>query len=188
MDIVERRDATNRVHPSECSVCIAAITSVTTMSDVPPPPPAGTPPPPPPGATPPPPPGAPSSAPALAGGELGKRRSIALVILLAIVTCGIWSVVWSYQNGDELKRSSNDGLGGLVYLLLTLFISPVTMFLMAGEVEQLYRRDGREPPITTIWGLWFLLPVIGNIIWYVRIQNSINDYWTAHGQTNDPGL
>ena len=38
-----------------------------------------------------------------------------------------------------------------------------------------------EPPITMIWGLWFLLPIIGNIIWYVRIQKSINDYWTAHG-------
>ena len=55
------------------------------------------------------------------------------------------------------------------------------VFLMAGEVEQLYRREGKEPPITMIWGLWFLLPIIGNIIWYVRIQKSINDYWTAHG-------
>ena len=47
--------------------------------------------------------------------------------------------------------------------------------LLAGEVEKLYRAEGKEPPITTIWGLWFLLPIIGNIIWYVRIQNAIND-------------
>lgn len=118
----------------------------------------------------------------------GKRRSIGLIILLSIVTCGIWTIVWSFQNGDELKRWSGQGIGGVGYLLITLFISPVTMFLMAGEVEELYRRDGKEPPITTIWGLWFLLPIIGNIIWYVRIQNSINDYWTAHGQTNDPSV
>jgi hypothetical protein len=57
-----------------------------------------------------------------------------------------------------------------------------------GEVEKAYRDEGREPPITTIWGLWFLLPLIGPIIWYVRIQNALNDYWTLHGQTNDPGL
>ena len=31
-------------------------------------------------------------------------------------------------------------------------------------------------------------PIIGNIIWYVRIQDAINTYWTAHGQTNEPGL
>lgn len=121
-------------------------------------------------------------------GSLGKRRSAGLVILLTIVTCGIWAIVWSYQNGDELQRSSGKGLGGVVYLLITMFVSPVTMFLLAGEVEQRYRDDGREPPITTLWGLWFLLPIIGNFIWFLRIQGAINDYWTAHGQTNDLSL
>ncbi len=121
-------------------------------------------------------------------GTVGKRRSVGLVILLSIVTCGIWTFVWSYQNGEELKRFSGVGLGGGLYLLITILLSPVTMFLLAGEVEELYRRDGQEPPITTLWGLWFLLPIIGNIVWYVKIQNSINDYWTAHGATNDPSL
>jgi hypothetical protein len=116
-----------------------------------------------------------------ATGPLGTQRSIGMTIFLTIVTLGIWTLVWSYQNGDEIKRHANTGLGGVAYLLITLFIAPVTMFLMAGEVEQLYRREGKEPPITMIWGLWFLLPIIGNIIWYVRIQKSINDYWTAHG-------
>jgi hypothetical protein len=146
------------------------------MSTMPPPPP-----PPPPGYT-----GSPAAVPY--GQPLGKRRSAGLVLLLSIVTCGIWIFVWSYQNGDELNRWSGKGLGGGLYLVITIFVSPVTMFLLAGEVEQLYRDDGQEPPITTLWGLWFLLPLIGNIIWYLRIQDAINVYWTAHGQTNDPSL
>ena len=121
-------------------------------------------------------------------GPLGKPRSIGLVILLSIVTFGIWTIVWSYQNGEEIKRHTGVGLGGVAYLFITLLLSPVTMFLMASEVEQMYRREGKEPPITTVWGLWFLLPLIGNIIWYVRIQGAINDYWTAHGSTVSPGL
>jgi hypothetical protein len=130
-----------------------------------------------------------AAAPVAAGvGPIGKRRSTGLVILLSIVTFGIWTIVWSYQNGEELKQRNNTGLGGVVYLFITLFLSPVTMFLMAGEVEQMYRRDGREPAITAIWGLWFLLPLIGNIIWYVRIQSAINDYWTAHGAIDNPGI
>ncbi len=124
----------------------------------------------------------------LTTGPLGKPRSIGLVILLSIVTFGIWTIVWSYQNGAELKAHARTGLGGVVYLLITLVFSPVTMFLMASEVEQLYRREGKEPPITAIWGLWFLLPIIGNLIWYVRIQRSINDYWTSHGSTVAPGI
>ncbi len=110
------------------------------------------------------------------------------MVLLSIVTFGIWTLVWSYQNGEELKARTGTGLGGVAYLFITLFLSPVTMFLMAGEVEQMYRREGREPPITTIWGLWFLLPIIGNFIWYFRIQDALNDYWTAHGATGSPGL
>jgi cbb3-type cytochrome oxidase subunit 3 len=121
-------------------------------------------------------------------GNIGTARSAGLIILLTIVTLGVWAVVWSYQNGEELKRHARTGIGGVGYLLLTFFISPVTMFLMAGEVEQLYRRKGRQPPITTVWGLWFLLPLIGNLIWYLRIQRAINDYWAAEGSTVKPGI
>lgn len=150
------------------------------MSDLPPPTP---PEPSPPAAS----PGAPPAAwPATR--PLGKRRSPGLVILLTLVTCGVWAVVWAFQNGDELQRFSGKGLGGVVHLVVTILLSPVTMFTLAAEVEQLYRDDGQEPPITVIWGLWFLLPIIGNFVWYLRIQDAINDYWTAHGQTNDPGL
>jgi hypothetical protein len=129
------------------------------------------------------PPQSPPPAGGGATGPLGTQRSIGMTIFLTIVTLGIWTLVWSYQNGDELKRHANTGLGGVAYLLITLFIAPVTMFLMASEVEQLYRREGKEPPITTIWGLWFLLPLLGNLIWYLRIQKSLNDYWAARGAT-----
>jgi hypothetical protein len=146
------------------------------MSDMQPP---IDPPPPPPMAAPP--MAAPPSTPATGAlGPIGKPRSILVVLLLTIVTLGIWTVVWSYQNGAELKQHARTGLGGVAYLLITLFLSPVTMFLMASEVEQMYRREGKQPPITAIWGLWFLVPLVGNLVWYVRIQRSINDYWTSH--------
>lgn len=66
--------------------------------------------------------------------------------------------------------------------------SPVAMFLMGNEVEQMYREAGEEPRITALWGLWFLLPIIGQFIWYVRMQNAINEFWQARGATMDPGL
>ena len=92
---------------------------------------------------------------------------------------------------QERRRSqalAQDGLGGIGYLLITFFLYPVTMFLMANEVEKAYREAGREPAITTLWGLWFLLPIIGLFVWYIKIQSALNDLWTMHGQTNDPGL
>ena len=127
-------------------------------------------------------------APDAGGRPIGKPRSVGLTILISIVTLGVWTWVWSYMNGEELKNYRRDGLGGVAYLVITIFISPVTMFLMADEVEKLYLDAGEEPRITAIWGLWFLLPLIGNIIWYVRIQNAINEYWQARGGTTSPGL
>ena len=121
-------------------------------------------------------------------GPVGKPRSVGLTILVSIVTFGIWTFVWSYWNGEELKAYRRDGLGGVAYLLFTIFLSPVTMFVMANEVEKMYVEERRTPPITTLWGLWFLLPLIGNIIWYVRIQRALNEFWQARGATPSPGL
>lgn len=119
---------------------------------------------------------------------LGLRRSAGLVILLTIVTCGFYSMFWSYQVGNELQVYRRQGMGGLVYLLFTAFISPVTMFLLPGEIEQAYNEMGQPSPVSTMTGLWFLLPIAGNFVWYLQVQSALNDYWTMLGQTNDPGL
>lgn len=121
-------------------------------------------------------------------GPVGTPRSVGLTILVAIVTLGIWTWVWSYLSGEDLRRYRGTGVGGVGYLIITIFISPITMFLMANEVENLYVEAGEQPQITTLWGLWFLLPLIGHIVWYVRIQNAINAFWQARGATTSPGL
>lgn len=119
---------------------------------------------------------------------LGKRRSPGLVILLAIATCGVWNYIWSYQVGDELKNYRGKGQGGIIYLVFTFVFPPITMFLLAGEIEEAYNERGLQSPVSTMLGLWFLLPLIGNIIWYLKVQNALNEYWTSLGQTNSPSL
>jgi hypothetical protein len=102
-------------------------------------------------------------------------------ILLSIVTCGIWFGVWSYRTHGDLKRYNGEGLGELAGLLLGLFISPVIMFTVPNEVEKMYQRDGRQSPVSTLWGLWFLLPIIGHFIWYFKVQAALNDFWASKG-------
>jgi Domain of unknown function (DUF4234) len=45
-------------------------------------------------------------------------RSTGKCILLYLVTLGIYGLVWYYKAHDEMKRHSNQGLGGGVALLL----------------------------------------------------------------------
>jgi hypothetical protein len=98
-----------------------------------------------------------------------------------IVTIGIWGFFWTYRTNEDLKRYNGDGLGGVLGVVIYLLLSPVLMFTIPNEIKQSYDRDGRQSPVSAIWGLWFLLPIIGNIIWYVKVQNALNDFWRSKG-------
>ena len=123
---------------------------------------------------------------ALARGRVPERLggpyySPGLVILLTIVTLGIWGILWTYRTNEDLKRHNGDGLGGVLGIVIYLLLSIVLMFTIPDEISKLYKRDGRESPVSAVWGLWFLLPLIGNIIWYVKVQRSLNEFWLSKG-------
>jgi hypothetical protein len=113
--------------------------------------------------------------------ELGKPRSIGVSIVLAIVTFGIYTFVWVYKTQDEIKRHSGIGVGGVLGLVIYLLISIVTFFLVPSEVRQMLERDGLDSPVRGMTGLWVLLPLIGQIIWFVKVQSALNAYWMAKG-------
>lgn len=124
-----------------------------------------------------------SSVPAAAGGPIGESRSPAVVVILSIITFGIYFIYWAYKMFDDLKNFRNDGVGGVIGLIITLFVGIVTPFLLANEVEKLYAGAGETPPVTTATGFWILLPLIGGIIWQVKVQGALNGFWEARGAT-----
>jgi len=107
--------------------------------------------------------------------------SAGLVILLSIVTFGIWTFLWTYRTSEDLKRYNGDGLGGVIGLVVLFVFSPILMFTIPNEIERMYRQDGRHSPISTVWGLWVLLPIIGLFVWYLKVQRSLNDFWRSKG-------
>ena len=111
----------------------------------------------------------------------GVYYSPGLVILLTIVTIGIWGALWTYRNSEDLKRYNGDGLGGVLGVVIYLLLAVVLMFTIPNEIKNMYERDGRQSPVSAIWGLWFLLPLIGNIIWYLKVQKSLNQFWVSKG-------
>ena len=107
--------------------------------------------------------------------------STGLTILLMIVTVGIWGFFWTYRTSEDLKRYNGDGLGGVLGVVLYFLLAVILMFTIPNEIDHMYKRAGRESPVSAIWGLWFLLPIIGNIVWYVKVQRSLNDFWLSAG-------
>jgi hypothetical protein len=117
-----------------------------------------------------------------ASGVVGRPTSPGTQILLTIVTLGIWAVVWTYRQYEDLKNYNGEGMGGGMAVVISLFLGFLIPFMLANEVAKLYQRDGLEPPVSAITGLWaLLLPVVGGLIWYVRVQRAINDFWVSKG-------
>ena len=104
-----------------------------------------------------------------------------LVILLMIVTLGFWGFFWTYRTSEDLKKYNGTGLGGAISVIIYLFVSPVLFFTIPNEIKSMYERDRRQSPVTVLWGLWFLLPLIGNIIWYLKVQQALNEFWISKG-------
>lgn len=111
----------------------------------------------------------------------GVFYNTGLNIVLAVVTCGLWTFAWTFKSAEDMKTHTGNGLGGGISLLLAIVLNPVVWFTIPNEIEAMYQRDGRESPVSTLWGLWFLLPIIGSFVWYLKVQRALNDYWLSKG-------
>ena len=112
-------------------------------------------------------------------GPLGQPRGIGFAILLAIVTLGIYTLYWVFKTQDEVKEHSGIGVGGVIGLVIYIVLSPVTWFLIPSEIGKMFKADGRTAPFTGWMGLWFLLPIIGAFVWFIKIQGALNGYWES---------
>jgi hypothetical protein len=126
----------------------------------------------------------PAYAPAPGPGPVGKVRSTGTCILLAIVTLGIYELVWFYKTHEEMKRHTGQGLGGAIALVLALFLGAVVPFLTSNEVGSMYERRGQPKPVSALTGLWYFPGVfllVGPVVWFVKTNGALNAYWRSLG-------
>jgi uncharacterized protein DUF4234 len=129
----------------------------------------------------------PAAAPAPAAqssggsGALGQRRGPWFVALIGIVTLGIYWIYWYYKTGEEVKRYSGEGLGGILWLVIALVIGIVMWFVTPSEVGNLYGREGKDKPVSGKTGFWMLLPLVGYFVWTIKVQGALNRFWESKG-------
>ena len=86
---------------------------------------------------------------------LGRVRSTGVCMLLAVVTLGIYTLVWFFKTHDEMKRHTGHGLGGGLALLLAFVVGIVMPYVTSSEVGSLYERVGMRKPVSGATGLWY---------------------------------
>jgi drug/metabolite transporter superfamily protein YnfA len=135
------------------------------------------------------------STPSGNSGPLGKPRGVGFAILIFIITLGIYGLYWVYKTQEEMKQHTGDGLGGVLGLVVWIIVGAVSAFVIPSEVGKMYAKDGREPPVTGWTGLWlfpFGIFIIPAIVWFVKVQGSLNRYWQSESMAtapmNEPGV
>ena len=120
------------------------------------------------------------AAPAVAA-PLGQQRGPWFVALIGLLTLGIYWIYWYYKTGEELKRYSGEGLGGVIWLVIGLVIGIVMTFVAPSEIGNLYARDGQEKPVSGKTGFWIFLPLVGYFVWAIKMQGALNRFWASKG-------
>ena len=112
-------------------------------------------------------------------GPVGKVRNPWGVVGLSLITLGIYFLYWTYQVFREMKDHTGDGVGGPIGLVIGIVIGVVNLFLIPAEVGNMFAKAGKPKPVSGVTGFWNLIPLIGAIIWIIKVQSALNIRWTA---------
>ena len=110
-------------------------------------------------------------------GPVGKVRNPWGVIGLTLITCGIYFLYWTYQVFREMKDHTYEGIGGPIGLVIGILIGIVNSFLIPSEIGNMYARAGQPKPVSGVTGFWNLIPLVGGIIWIIKVQDALNTRW-----------
>ena len=133
------------------------------------------------------PPAAPNLQPALGAGPIGVDRRPVLVLLLSLVTFGIYFLYWLYKSIQEIQAhsqlpritSSGWAVGLLLVPIVNIVWGVMLCWKLPGWVRAMEEQHGRgRLGVGLAFAMLLLLPPIGQ--W--MIQSALNDHWALHRQ------
>lgn len=114
-------------------------------------------------------------------GPIGKQRGGIAVVLLSIITLGIYWLVYVYKTHNEIKQHSGLGLGGGLALVLAIFLGFLSPFLLGNDVQAARVQAGLPERVSWLTGFWSWIPLLGAFIFSSKLQNALNEYWVSQG-------
>lgn len=110
-----------------------------------------------------------------------KYRSIATVIILSIVTCGIYGLYWLYVTASDLEREGQtNSASPTLQLLLAIFFGFVGYILFAiaadANLNSIKSRSGLMPSDNKV--VYIILALFIPVVLVGLVQNEINHLTT----------
>jgi uncharacterized protein DUF4234 len=110
---------------------------------------------------------------------IGRQRGSGFVVVMSIVTLGIYAIYWFYKSFQEIHEYRREGVNGIVGVLLAFII--VSYFLLPQYVGKMHAAEGKPSPVSGMSGFWILVPYAGVYILLYKIQEALNAFWASKG-------
>ena len=115
-----------------------------------------------------------------------KKRDVVVSIILSVVTCGIYGIIWFISLNDDAKQlaEDHDAPSGGIAFLLGLVTCGIYMiywnYKMGKRVYEIQLKN--NVPATDNSVLYLVLALFGlSIVNYVLIQNELNKFLPEAG-------
>ena len=102
-----------------------------------------------------------------------EKRNIGACVVLSIITCGIYGIVWAVKMLKEAVMVKDENDDGLVEILLGIFLCPVGFFLAEKKFSEGCQAKGIPHEDRSI--LYLILGFIGlGIVDFILLQSDLN--------------
>jgi len=127
---------------------------------------------------------------------IGKTRSGVTVILLSIVTCGIYAYFWYYTILNDINRALNRQEINPALFWVGIFCCPLILWYILYKVDkglgELAHTEGTAYKENfTMWLLLTIFCGIGSLMAMVQITDGFNSIWARrqgnYGASQGPG-
>ena len=109
-----------------------------------------------------------------------KNRSIPMVVILSLVTFGIYVLVWYYQTKEEMRESGRVQSVPSLWLLLIPFVGGLIFMWQYGAAVETVT-NGKYSQVITLVMLLFL-----SIIGIAILQSAYNEIGEGKVGSSDP--
>jgi len=121
------------------------------------------------------------------GAKIPGKRGFVFILILSIITCGIYWFYWFYKTNDELKQYAKLGHSPLVRLLVFIFgiillglPSIYIYYVWLKDVADQAKKAGLSGFSPVLQTILIIIP-FGSLYTTYKVQATLNDIWDSAG-------
>lgn len=121
---------------------------------------------------------------------IGKIREPVTVIILTVVTCGIYGLYWFYTMMQDMNGAlGEERIQSTLFLVLSIVCAPVIWYVMyqldKGTMEACAKEGVEYKENFILWLLLSFVLGVGTFVCIYQLQSAYNKIWEKRGNASN---